>query len=164
MSAFKNEVKLPVVKKHYRGRIAFFSCLTEICNKNIIINRADRLKKEIIMEEILNQILSEIKKINERLGNVEEKLGNVEKRLGNVEERLGNVEEKLDAKGKVKTSHTLNPVPFYIIDEQNKGDYILDTTGIAVPGVANTTATWMNLLGYEAPSIYEKSLIKFITK
>jgi 2,3-bisphosphoglycerate-independent phosphoglycerate mutase len=73
----------------------------------------------------------------------------------------GNVEEKLDNKGKVKTSHTLNPVPFMILDGDYKGEYIIDASEIKIPGIANTTSTWMNLLGFEAPSIYEKSLLKF---
>jgi 2,3-bisphosphoglycerate-independent phosphoglycerate mutase len=73
----------------------------------------------------------------------------------------GNVEEKLDKKGKVKTSHTLNPVAFYIIDSHYKNEYKVETAGIKEPGIANVAATFMNLLGFEAPSFYEKSLIRF---
>ena len=36
----------------------------------------------------------------------------------------GNAEEKLDEKGKVKTSNTLNPVFFMILDSQYKGEYV----------------------------------------
>lgn len=74
----------------------------------------------------------------------------------------GNLEEKLDKKGNIKTAHTLNPVPFIILDSQYNGEYFIDISDIKVPGIANTTATWMNLLGFEAPSMYEKSLIKFL--
>jgi 2,3-bisphosphoglycerate-independent phosphoglycerate mutase len=73
----------------------------------------------------------------------------------------GNVEEKLDKKGNVKTSHTLNPVPFFILDSQYAGEYTVDTTGITEPGISNVAASFINMLGYEAPSMYEKSLIKW---
>jgi 2,3-bisphosphoglycerate-independent phosphoglycerate mutase len=73
----------------------------------------------------------------------------------------GNVEEKLDKKGKMKTSHTLNPVPFIILDSGYNGEYIMDTSNIETPGISNVIATAMNLLGYEAPDFYDKSLIKF---
>jgi 2,3-bisphosphoglycerate-independent phosphoglycerate mutase len=73
----------------------------------------------------------------------------------------GNVEEKQDAKGKPKTSHTLNPVPFFIVDSGYQGEYVVDPSGIAVPGIANIAASFINLLGFEAPDFYEKSLLKF---
>ena len=70
----------------------------------------------------------------------------------------GNVEEKLDKKGKMVTSHTLNPVPCFIIDSQ-ESDFCIDVTKIKEPGIANITATFINLLGFKAPDLYEKSLI-----
>ena len=73
----------------------------------------------------------------------------------------GNVEEKLDKKGKKKTSHTLNPVPFFILDSDYQGEYHIDTTNIPEPGISNVIATVMNLMGYEAPEFYEKSFLKF---
>lgn len=73
----------------------------------------------------------------------------------------GNAEEMLDKKGKPMTGHTLNPVPFLILDKEYQGEYQVDTSGIKTPGIANITATLLNLLGYEAPDFYEKSLITF---
>ncbi|HLE10560.1 MAG: phosphoglycerate mutase (2,3-diphosphoglycerate-independent) [Bdellovibrionales bacterium RIFOXYD12_FULL_39_22] len=76
----------------------------------------------------------------------------------------GNSEEKIDEKGKIITSHTLNPVPFLIIDNNFKREYEIDVTDKAkfpVPGIANVAATFLNLLGYQAPEFYEKSLLKF---
>jgi 2,3-bisphosphoglycerate-independent phosphoglycerate mutase len=60
----------------------------------------------------------------------------------------------------MKTSHTLNPVPFTIIDSAYKGEYHL-RDDIARPGLSNVAATVFNLLGYEAPVDYEPSLIRF---
>lgn len=73
----------------------------------------------------------------------------------------GNAEEKLDKKGKVMTSHTLNKVPLFILDKNYNGEYVVDTLGITDPGLTNVTATFLNLLGFESPDFYEKSLIKF---
>ena len=73
----------------------------------------------------------------------------------------GNVEEKLDKKNKIKTSHTLNPVPCYILDSCYNGEYIVDTQHIQTPGIANIASTFINLLGYAAPEFYEKSLLTF---
>lgn len=57
-----------------------------------------------------------------------------------------------------KTSHTLNPVPFTIIDSQYKEDYTL--APIENAGLANVAATICNLLGFEAPKDYAPSLIQ----
>lgn len=75
----------------------------------------------------------------------------------------GNCEEMFEKNGKTpKTAHTLNPVPFFIIDsEPDKRKYVVSTEGIETPGIANVAATLINMLGFHAPEFYEKSLIKF---
>ncbi|NMA64846.1 MAG: 2,3-bisphosphoglycerate-independent phosphoglycerate mutase [Clostridiaceae bacterium] len=67
---------------------------------------------------------------------------------------------KLDKNGnhKAKTSHTLNKVPFIIYDPVNSGKYKLKEGEF---GLANIAATVVNLLGYEAPELWEKSMIEF---
>ncbi len=74
----------------------------------------------------------------------------------------GNVEEKLDKNDKKKTSHTLNPIPFFILDSCYQGEYTIDKS-LVKPGIANITASFIHLLGYEPPSDYQKSLIQFKT-
>lgn len=74
----------------------------------------------------------------------------------------GNCDEmwtEKNGKRSPKTSHTLNPVPFIIVDPLNNGDYIM--AEIVHTGLANVAATVFNLLGYEAPEGYESSLVKF---
>ena len=63
-----------------------------------------------------------------------------------------------DGRPKAKTSHTLNAVPFIIYDPQFKGEYALDHT-VAKPGLANVAATALALMGYQAPSDYERSVL-----
>ncbi|KAL7716153.1 2.3-bisphosphoglycerate independent phosphoglycerate mutase [Entamoeba marina] len=72
----------------------------------------------------------------------------------------GNVETMLDSAGKAMTSHTCNPVNFFIRDFDYKGEYALSE--IEHPGLANVTATFINLLGFEQPEQYKPSLIKFL--
>jgi 2,3-bisphosphoglycerate-independent phosphoglycerate mutase len=59
-----------------------------------------------------------------------------------------------------KTSHTLSPVPFAIIDANYQGEYNLAPPNGA--GLTNIAATTMNLLGFEAPEDYQPSLLEFI--
>jgi 2,3-bisphosphoglycerate-independent phosphoglycerate mutase len=73
----------------------------------------------------------------------------------------GNADEMFTVKkGKkvVKTAHTLNPVPFVIIDPNYKGEYTM--AQVPGAGLSNVAATLCNLLGYEKPADYEPSLIK----
>jgi len=60
----------------------------------------------------------------------------------------------------VKTSHTLNPVPFWILDSGYAGEY--EMAQMKEPGLANVAATLLNLLGYEKPEDYEPALMRFV--
>ena len=63
-----------------------------------------------------------------------------------------------DGAYKAKTSHTLNPVPFIIYDNFTADKYTLkaDRTDF---GLSNVAATTVNLLGFNAPSIWDESMI-----
>ena len=67
--------------------------------------------------------------------------------------------ENADGERSVKTSHTLSPVPFAIYDPNYDGEYHMARPADA--GLANVAATLLNLLGYEAPDDYRRSLIEF---
>jgi 2,3-bisphosphoglycerate-independent phosphoglycerate mutase len=75
----------------------------------------------------------------------------------------GNADEMftIDKEGekKIKTSHTLNPVPFAIYDPCYNGEYRMAT--IEKPGLSNVASTIMNLLGYEKVKDYDPSLLTF---
>ncbi|MBN2093701.1 2,3-bisphosphoglycerate-independent phosphoglycerate mutase [candidate division KSB1 bacterium] len=74
----------------------------------------------------------------------------------------GNSDEMwTEEKGKrqPKTAHTLNPVPFVIIDKNWQGEYEINRE--IKGGLANVAATLLNLLGFEKVADYEPSLIKF---
>jgi 2,3-bisphosphoglycerate-independent phosphoglycerate mutase len=74
----------------------------------------------------------------------------------------GNADEmfSIDSKGgkKIKTSHTLNPVPFAIYDPLYQGEYVM--AELENPGLSNIPSTLFNLLGYEKVDDYDPSLIR----
>ncbi len=75
----------------------------------------------------------------------------------------GNADEMftIDAQGKhrPKTAHTLNPVPFVIVDSGYGGEY--EMAELPKRGLTNVAATLLNLLGYEKVEDYDPSLIRF---
>ncbi|MBP7274828.1 MAG: 2,3-bisphosphoglycerate-independent phosphoglycerate mutase [Kiritimatiellae bacterium] len=64
-----------------------------------------------------------------------------------------------DAAGqpKIRTAHSLNPVPVYIYDPSNAARAQLARVERA--GISNLAATCLKLLGYEPPSDYSPSLV-----
>ena len=74
----------------------------------------------------------------------------------------GNADEMFvikDGKRLVKTSHTLNPVPFAIYDPLYNNEYKM--AKVEKPGLTNVAATLLNLLGFEKVEDYDDSLIEF---
>lgn len=74
----------------------------------------------------------------------------------------GNADEmwtEKNGKREIKTSHTLNPVPFVIFDPEYKNEY--EMAKVDNPGLSNIAATLCNLLGFEKPADYDPSLITF---
>ena len=64
-----------------------------------------------------------------------------------------------DGSFKAKTSHTLNPVPFIIYDNFTKDQYTVKL-GREDFGLSSVAATTVNMLGYEAPEIWDESMIE----
>jgi 2,3-bisphosphoglycerate-independent phosphoglycerate mutase len=61
----------------------------------------------------------------------------------------------------IKTSHTLNAVPFLIHDPVRSDRYEIDPARAATAGIANVTATCLELLGFTPPDDLEPSLLRF---
>jgi 2,3-bisphosphoglycerate-independent phosphoglycerate mutase len=85
---------------------------------------------------------------------------------GNADEMFqrdkhGRVLRDKDGQPVAKTSHTLNPVPFLIHDPMRKDRYEIDAERAKQAGIANVTATCLELLGFEAPDDLELSLQRF---
>jgi 2,3-bisphosphoglycerate-independent phosphoglycerate mutase len=83
---------------------------------------------------------------------------------GNADEmyeidKKGNVKRDKDGQPKAKTSHTLNPVPFILISSASNTGWKLQKDAQKKPGLSNIAATVLNLLGFEPPEDYDRSLI-----
>ena len=65
-----------------------------------------------------------------------------------------------DGSFKAKTSHTLNPVPFIVYDNFTADKYTLKADRLDF-GLSNVAATTVNLLGFDAPEIWDESMIEF---
>ena len=101
------------------------------------------------------------------LDEVVERLVTLNKQLGGITVITadhGNCEEMLDSKGQPKTSHTLNVVPFVVVDPHAK--YVVDTTKATADGqpagLTNVASTMVNLFGFEKPELYRDSLVRFL--
>ena len=68
-----------------------------------------------------------------------------------------------DKSGKLRpwTAHTLNPVPCIIADDFYKDKYTVKQKDFQFQ-LSNLAATFVNLLGYEAPDIWDESMIEII--
>ncbi len=83
---------------------------------------------------------------------------------GNADEMFdhkkdGSIATDADGKPKLKTSHTLNQVPYIIYAPGLEGLKL--NPSIEKPGLGNIAATNFNLLGFEAPDDYMPSLLSF---
>ncbi len=82
---------------------------------------------------------------------------------GNADEmyetdKAGAAKKNKDGSFKAKTSHTLNPVPFIIYDNFYSDKYTVKADEGAF-GLSNVAATAVNFLGYEAPDMWDESII-----
>ena len=64
-----------------------------------------------------------------------------------------------NGKFKAKTSHTLNPVPCIIYDNTDAKNAYAVKADDGNFGLSNVAATVINLLGYEAPEMWDASII-----
>ncbi len=64
-----------------------------------------------------------------------------------------------DGSFKAKTSHTLNPVPFIVYDNFYSDNYSVKL-GREDFGLSSVAATTVNLLGFEAPEIWDESMVE----
>ncbi len=61
----------------------------------------------------------------------------------------------------IKTSHTLNPVPFMLYDPARNDRYQIDPARSEGAGIASVTATCLELLGFAPPDDLAPSLLRF---
>ena len=75
-----------------------------------------------------------------------------------VDKKTGEPKCNKDCSFNAKTSHTLNPVPFIIYDNYTADRYtVKESEGY---GLSNVAATTVQMLGYEAPAMWDASMIE----
>ena len=77
-----------------------------------------------------------------------------------MDKKSGQPKADKNGKFKAKTSHTLNPVPCIIYNNVCPDKYTVKADNGQF-GLSNVAATMVNLLGYEAPDMWDESIIKF---
>lgn len=116
-----------------------------------MVGHSGKVEAAVIAMETVDECVAKLLKVVEELGGI-----------AIVTADHGNSDEMYTEKGGVKTpktAHTLNPVPFIIVDPANKGEYKMQPPKDA--GLANMAATILNLMGYEKPEKYEDGVIGF---
>ena len=83
---------------------------------------------------------------------------------GNADEmyevdKKGNLKTDKNGNYKAKTSHTLNPVPCIIYDNFYRDKYVVKADEGKF-GLSNVAATMVNLMGYDAPEMWDESVIE----
>ena len=76
-----------------------------------------------------------------------------------VDKKTGAPKASKDGSFKAKTSHTLNPVPFIVYDNFTADKYSVKAQKDSF-GLSNVAATTVNLLGFEAPDIWDESMVE----
>ena len=75
-----------------------------------------------------------------------------------IDKKTGAPKAGKDGSFKAKTSHTLNPVPCIIYDNFTADKYSVKSDRRDL-GLSSVAATTVNLLGYDAPAIWDESLV-----
>ena len=110
--------------------------------------------------EALDLQLARILKVLDKMGGVAlitADHGNADE-MCEMDKKTGQPKTNKDGSLKAKTSHTLNPVPCIIYDNFFADKYTVKKDEGQF-GLSNVAATMVNLLGYEAPDMWDESIL-----
>ena len=79
--------------------------------------------------------------------------------MAEFDKKTKSVKKNKDGSLKAKTSHTLNPVPFIIYDNVSSDKYTVKED-CGQFGLSNVAATVVNFLGFDAPEMWDESIIE----
>ena len=77
-----------------------------------------------------------------------------------MDKKSGQPKADKNGKLKAKTSHTLNPVPCIIYDNTDAKNYYTVKADKGQFGLSAVAATMVNLMGYEAPEMWDEGVIE----
>ena len=111
--------------------------------------------------EALDLQLARILKVVDELGGVAlitADHGNADE-MYEMDKKSGQPKADKNGNFKAKTSHTLNPVPCIIYDNTDAKNYYTVKEDNGTFGLSNVAATMVNLMGYQAPDMWNESII-----
>ncbi len=79
-----------------------------------------------------------------------------------TDKKTGQPKVGKDGHFKSKTSHTLNPVPCFIYDHTEAQKHYKVKEDKGTFGLSDVAATMVNLMGYQAPAMWDESLIEIL--
>jgi len=137
-----------------------YDCIRVNFPNGDMVGHTGSLEATICSMEALDLQLGRILPVLDKVGGVAvitADHGNADE-MAEFDKKAGCVKRNKDGSLKAKTSHTLNPVPCIIYDNKYADKYTVKTEGSY--GLSNVAATVVNLLGYEAPEMWDESIIE----
>ncbi len=128
-------------------------------NGDMVGHTGSFLATECSMEALDLQLARLLKVIDELHGAaiITADHGNADE-MYEMDKKTGAPKQNKDGTTVAKTSHTLNPVPCIIYDNFTADQYTVKQNGSF--GLSNVAATTVNLLGFEAPEMWDESIIE----
>ena len=126
-----------------------------------MVGHTGNLDATICSMEALDLQLARILAVVDRLGGVAlitADHGNADE-MAELDKKTKQPKVGKDGKYKSKTSHTLNRVPCIIYDNFYADSYAVKEDDGRF-GLSNVAATMVNLMGYEAPAVWDESIIE----
>ncbi len=137
-----------------------YKCLrVNFPNGDMVGHTGSFLATECSMEALDLQLARILKVVDELHGAaiITADHGNADE-MYEIDKKTGAPKAGKDGSFKAKTSHTLNPVPCIIYDNYSGAAYDVKTDRKDL-GLSSVAATTVNLLGFEAPEIWDESLV-----
>jgi len=138
-----------------------YDCIRVNFPNGDMVGHTGSLEATICSMEALDLQLGRILPVLDKVGGVAiitADHGNADE-MAEFDKKSGSVKKNKDGSLKAKTSHTLNPVPCIIYDNANADKYTVKEDKGQF-GLSNVAATVVNLLGYEAPEMWDESVIE----
>ncbi len=128
-------------------------------NGDMVGHTGSFLATECSMEALDLQLARLLKVIDELHGAaiITADHGNADE-MYEMDKKTGAPKQNKDGTTVAKTSHTLNPVPCIIYDNFTADQYTVEQDGTY--GLSNVAATTVNMLGYEAPAMWDPSILR----
>ncbi len=138
-----------------------YDCIRVNFPNGDMVGHTGSLEATICSMEALDLQLGRILPVLDKVGGaaiITADHGNADE-MAEFDKKSGSVKKNKDGSLKAKTSHTLNPVPCIIYDNANADKYTVKEDKGQF-GLSNVAATVVNLLGYEAPEMWDESVIE----